>query len=204
MIPLGTDQARRMMRHTSQPEGVAPSRHSITRSYSTPKRSANCSHNRPASSNSRSSRCRSLPGTRAPGRSPLHVCVNPLSHLLIRATTFIRKPLYALAKRTSPGLRVLRPDLHQRAYNVTRPFSTSDFRSLCNDAGNLTASLSHIIIAVSYTRMLRSRPGRSGTGRSCRTFGLPATARRCRIPFVTRCLSGEPKQRRGRQLPGAI
>ena len=55
-IPPGTDHARRMMRHTSQPEGMAPSRHSITRSHSTPRRSANFSHDRPASSVNRSRR----------------------------------------------------------------------------------------------------------------------------------------------------
>ena len=45
-----------MMCHTSAPVGIAPSRHSITRSSSAPRRSANSSHDRPASSMNRSSR----------------------------------------------------------------------------------------------------------------------------------------------------
>ena len=38
----------------------------------------------------------------------------------------------------------------------------------------------------------------------CGTAGFPAMARQYRMPTVNRRLSGEPKQRRCRQLPGGI
>ena len=52
--PPGTVDARCMMCHTTPPEGTEPLRHSITRSSSALSRSAHSSHDRPASSLSRS------------------------------------------------------------------------------------------------------------------------------------------------------
>ena len=69
--PPGTDNANRMIGHTSPPVGMVPVRHSVTRSSSTPRRSANSSHDRPASWVSRSSLCGKSSGQGAGRKSSL-------------------------------------------------------------------------------------------------------------------------------------